>query len=211
MSASSIIFLRHGQTDWNAQGRFQGSTDIPLNEVGRAQAEAMGPYVASLRPDLIVSSPLSRAKDTAQAIARITGQSIREDDRLREAEGGAWEGLTFEEIGRNFGDEFQRWRAGQPGTRAGNGETRLQLAQRFSAGVNDAYVETPSGGLLLVVAHGAAIRAAIPHLLELPEEHWHIIGRLQNCHYHRVEWSIEGSKWMLSEMNIDAGKLLPIS
>lgn len=209
MSAKNLVFLRHGQTDWNAEHRFQGSTDIPLNATGRAQAEALAHYMASLKPDAIVSSPLTRAKDTAQAIASITGKDVYLDERLRETEGGDWEGKTFTELAQEFGETFQAWRSGLFGSKTASGETRVDLAVRFSSAVEEAAASTPENGLLLIVAHGAAIRAAVPHLLGLPEEHWSVIGGLQNCHYHRLEWNQDRDGWRLAEMNVDPSVLEP--
>lgn len=207
MSAQTIYFLRHGQTDWNAEQRFQGSTDIPLNEMGRQQARTAAPYMAQLCPDRIVASPLSRAHHTALAIAEQLQAEVHLDERLKETVGGHWEGKTFDELYTEFQDEFSAWRSGILGARTASGESRLALAERFGNAVEEALAQTPDAGTLLVVAHGAAIRAAVPLLLGLPEEHWSVIGGLQNCHYHRLEWNTDRNGWRLAEMNVNPANM----
>ncbi|MFC0581171.1 histidine phosphatase family protein [Micrococcoides hystricis] len=207
MSASTIYLLRHGQTDWNAEQRFQGSTDIPLNDIGRAQAHAVAPYMANLNPDCIVASPLQRAHHTALAVAERLDMQVNLDDRLRETEGGNWEGLTFAELYEKFPNEFSAWRSGVYGSKTASGESRVQLAERFTQAVEEARALTPRDGTLLVVAHGAAIRAAVPNLLGLPEEYWSVIGGLQNCHYHRLEWNSDRVGWRLAEMNVNPANM----
>jgi len=89
-----IVCLRHGQTLWNVEKRFQGHTDIALDETGVAQAARAASLLAALRPTMIVSSDLRRAFDTASALARLTGLDVAVDKALRERGGGEWEGLT---------------------------------------------------------------------------------------------------------------------
>jgi broad specificity phosphatase PhoE len=93
-----LVLWRHGQTAWNAEGRFQGHRDVPLDAAGWEQAERAAPYLAAMRPVAIVSSDLARAAQTAAALARITGLSVQFDEDLRERFGGGWEGLTGAEI-----------------------------------------------------------------------------------------------------------------
>src|SRR5437764_15194656 len=89
-----VVLLRHGRTEWNATGRFQGQMDSPLDGIGRAQAEAAAVAVAPMRPDAIVTSDLSRAMDTAAAVAAEAGVEPVTDPRLRELFLGSWQGLT---------------------------------------------------------------------------------------------------------------------
>src|SRR5690606_41888945 len=93
-----VVCWRHGQTLWNVEHRFQGHTDIPLDETGIAQAQRAASLLAALRPSMIVSSDLRRAADTAAALAEITGLEVILDKDLRERGGGEWEGLTREQI-----------------------------------------------------------------------------------------------------------------
>ncbi len=89
-----VILLRHGRTEWNASGRFQGQLDSPLDAVGLAQAAAAGTALKPMRPDALVSSDLKRALDTAAVVGAECGLDVTVDQRLREIHLGAWQGLT---------------------------------------------------------------------------------------------------------------------
>ncbi len=104
-----LVLWRHGQTPWNVQGRFQGQTDIQLDEVGVEQAERAARLLAALRPDVIISSDLSRAMATAAPLSRLTGLTVTTDKDLRERHGGAWEGLTDVEIRTRYPVEHAQW------------------------------------------------------------------------------------------------------
>ena len=93
-----IVLWRHGQTEWNMAGRLQGQTDVPLDEVGREQARIAARLLQSLKPSVIVSSDLSRAVDTARALADLVGLDVLLDEGLRETFVGTWQGLTDAEI-----------------------------------------------------------------------------------------------------------------
>jgi len=94
---------------WNAERRFQGQSDCPLDETGRAQADRAARLLAALRPDLIISSDLSRAASTAAPLARLTGLTVILDKDLRERHGGCWEGLTDTEIRERYPDAHATW------------------------------------------------------------------------------------------------------
>ena len=98
----TLVVWRHGQTTYNVERRFQGQSDVPLNEVGLRQAAAAARHLAALRPAAIYSSDLSRASVTAEALARLTGLTVQLDKDLRERSGGSWEGLTEAEIREQF-------------------------------------------------------------------------------------------------------------
>ncbi|MDP9866183.1 MULTISPECIES: histidine phosphatase family protein [Streptosporangium] len=187
-----VVCLRHGQTLWNVERRFQGHSDIPLDETGMAQAARAASLLAALRPSMIVSSDLQRAVDTASALGRITGLNVAVDKDLRERGGGEWEGLTREEISAGWPREFADWEA--PG-----GEHVTDVAKRVSTSVRRWAAELDPDGLLVVASHGAALRLGIASLLGLPEELWSALGGLGNC-----SWSVleEGRKgWRLLEHN----------
>jgi broad specificity phosphatase PhoE len=201
-----IVFWRHGQTMWNAEHRFQGQIDIPLDDTGLAQAERSARSLALLRPDVIIASDLQRAATTAEHLSALTNIPIRIDAELRETHAGRWEGLTRPELLEQFGEELARWSAGSD-IRPGGGETRLEVAERMVRAVHRGLSETPSEGTLVVVTHGGSARAAIGALLHLPWEHWAALGVLSNC-----AWSVLtenttefGPPWRLQEYN--AGSL----
>ena len=106
MDALRVVLWRHGQTIWNAEHRYQGHTDIPLDETGLAQAQRAARLLAALGPHAIIASDLSRAAETAQALGELTGVPVRHDQRLRERSGGAWEGLTNDDIREKYPDQW---------------------------------------------------------------------------------------------------------
>jgi probable phosphoglycerate mutase len=177
------VLLRHGQTIWNVEHRFQGHTDIPLDEVGQAQAERAGRLLAALRPDVIVSSDLSRAVATAQPLATLTGLVVTLDKDLRERSGGKWEGLSDDEIRERYPKERAAW---DPP----DGEKAPAVAERVAAAFRRAADGLPPGGLAVLVSHGAALRFGMERLLGIPDETSGVLGPLSNC-----SWSILGQRW----------------
>jgi glucosyl-3-phosphoglycerate phosphatase len=186
------VLLRHGQTTWNAEGRFQGHADIPLDEAGVTQAQRAAGMLAALRPDVIVSSDLARAVSTAQPLARLTGLVITLDKDLRERSGGLWEGLVGAEIRERWPAEHAAWDPPE-------GESREAVADRVAVAFSRAADGVPAGGLGVVVSHGAALRLGIERVLGLPVEASSVLGPLSIC-----SWSVLGlrkGKWRLLEHN----------
>jgi len=109
---TDLILWRHGQTDYNLQGRIQGRVDIPLNDTGREQARRAADCIAALGPTRIVSSPLARARATAEVLASLTGLSVEIDQGLAEKSFGDWEGLKAADIKKQWPDHYATWRAG---------------------------------------------------------------------------------------------------
>jgi len=191
-----VVCWRHGQTVWNVESRFQGQTDIPLNDTGRAQAVRAARMLAALEPDAIVCSDLQRAAETARALGRLTGLPVKEDKDLRERSGGEWEGLTSAEIRAGWPDEYTKWQP--PG-----GDPVDEVADTVAAAIERHVADLPQGGLLVAVGHGASLRLGIARLLGLPEDAWDALGGLSNC-----SWSVVGEGrrgWRLLEHN--AGSL----
>jgi broad specificity phosphatase PhoE len=193
-----VVFWRHGQTSWNLEGRFQGTTDIPLTDTGTAQARRAARLLAALRPDALVSSDLQRAADTAAELAAVTGLRAVRDAGLRETYAGSWQGLTNQEIQDRYGDEYRAWKLGET-VRRGGGELGTEVADRAVPVVLDAVKNLPDRGTLVVVSHGGTIRMAIGRMLGLGADHWEALGGLSNCC-----WSVlgEGARgWRLLEHN----------
>ncbi len=187
-----VVCWRHGQTRWNVEHRFQGHTDIELDETGVAQAARAASLLASLEPSLIVSSDLRRAYDTAAHLARLTGLDINVDKDLRERSGGDWEGLTSQEIKERWPYEYAIWSIP-------NGEPASAVATRVADAIRRWAERIEDDQVLVVVSHGAAIRFGLAHLLGLPEELWHALGGLSNCSWSVVEEGRSG--WRLMEHN----------
>ncbi|WP_030783401.1 histidine phosphatase family protein [Streptomyces sp. NRRL S-920] len=193
-----IILWRHGQTAWNLERRFQGSTDIELTETGIAQARRAARLLASLKPDAIVASDLKRAAATAGELAAVTGLPVTYEQGLRETYAGKWQGLTHEEIIARFGDQYAAWKRGEP-VRRGGGELETEVADRAAPIVLRHAEKLPDNGTLVVVSHGGTIRTTIGRLLGLDSHHWEGLGGLSNCC-----WSVLGQGargWRLLEHN----------
>ncbi|MFF1644368.1 histidine phosphatase family protein [Streptomyces sp. NPDC058240] len=193
-----IVLWRHGQTAWNLERRFQGSTDIALTEAGVGQAQRAARLLASLKPDAIVASDLQRAAATAAELAAITGLEVAHDAGLRETYAGAWQGLTHEEIVGQYGDQYAAWKRGEA-VRRGGGELETEVADRAAPVVLGHADKLPENGTLVVVSHGGTIRTTIGRLLGLEAHHWEGLGGLSNCC-----WSVlgEGARgWRLLEHN----------
>jgi broad specificity phosphatase PhoE len=160
-----LYFIRHGETDWNAQARLQGQRDVPLNDVGRAQADEVGVRLRSLVPDVerlpFLASPLGRTRETMERMRRAIGlppPDYATDDRLKEITFGRWEGLTWKEVrardpGGAKAREANKWGFVPP-----DGESYAMLAQRIAPWLKEQ--DTPK----VVVAHGGVARVLI-HLM----------------------------------------------
>ncbi|WP_405697937.1 histidine phosphatase family protein [Streptomyces coelicoflavus] len=193
-----VILWRHGQTAWNVERRFQGSTDVELTGTGVAQARRAAGLLVHLRPDAIVASDLVRAADTAAELSVLTGLEVTLEEGLRETYAGVWQGLTHDEIIARHGDEYAAWKRGEP-VRRGGGELETEVADRAAPVVLRHAEKLPEDGTLVVVSHGGTIRTTIGRLLGLEPHSWESLGGLTNCC-----WSVlgEGARgWRLLEHN----------
>jgi probable phosphoglycerate mutase len=198
-----LVILRHGRTEWNAQRRYQGQADPPLDQVGRAQALQAAALVAEMAPDLLLSSDLQRARATAEKVASLTGLDLQIDKRLRERHLGHWEGLTRDEVEARFPDEFADWAAGRDVTRRG-GESRQQVADRAV----DLVAGLPEVELVVLVSHGATAMCLTAALLGLPQTP-SVLGPLANCHW--TELRDDGHGWNLRAHNAGPpGPVIPL-
>lgn len=175
-----LVLVRHGQTDFNREGRLQGQVDIPLNATGIRQAESLAPVLAETMPDVLVASPLERARETARLMSRGTDLEIRTDEAFLERGFGRWEGLRGEEIRRRWPEEHAAWRAHRP-VRGLDVEDRPDVGERVAAACR-ALVADHVGGTVMVVAHGAAITLGITTLLGLDANGFRGLAGLENCH-----------------------------
>jgi broad specificity phosphatase PhoE len=162
-----LILVRHGETDWNRAGRFQGQTDEGLNEKGLKQAQEVAAALLPLRPIALYTSPLPRALETAQVISRLTALPVKTLEGLREAHLGELEGITGEELRTRYPDFFRRWREDPSSVTMPGGESLAQLQER-AWGATLAIARAHSDGPAVVVTHNFAIRAILCRLLGLP-------------------------------------------
>jgi len=198
-----LVLLRHGRTAWNAERRYQGQEDPPLDEVGQAQALEAAALVAAMHPDLVVSSDLRRADQTAQKIVALTGQPLIHDSRLRERHLGHWQGLTRDEVQARYPGEFADWLAGRDVTRRG-GESRQEVATRALKALD----ELAEAELTVLVSHGATSMCLTAALLGLPQTP-SILGPLANCHW--TELRDSGDGWTLRAHNAGPpGPVIPL-
>jgi broad specificity phosphatase PhoE len=194
-----LILWRHGRTAWNADKRIQGHADAPLDDTGRAQAEAAAARLAALRPDALVASDLSRATDTAAPLARLTGLTVATDPRLRERGFGQWQGLTHAEVEAAHPEAYARWRRGRP-VDACDVEHVDDLAKRAAAAFGDAVALAP-GGTVVAVTHGGAVKQGIGLLLGWPAPALRTIGVLDNCHWAELRHD-PARGWRLKSYNV---------
>jgi glucosyl-3-phosphoglycerate phosphatase len=200
LPVSRLVLWRHGRTEWNAEGRFQGQLDPPLDEQGRRQAALAAPYIAAgLSPDdtVVVSSDLVRAADTARVLSGLLGVQVRLDERLREHGMGSWEGLTRAEVADRFPGQYADWMAGRPVEGRG-GEDPAAVGERAL----EALVDLPAAGTAVVVTHGGTAGRLIERLLGLGPEHRRVFGPLANCAW--SELTAQGSRWRLLRHNSSA-------
>ncbi len=166
-----ILLARHGETPWNAEGRYQGQEDIPLSPVGEIQARALGVRLADVRIDRAVASPLVRARTTAEfALGDARKAMLSTDAGLMEIAHGTWEGLLASEIRERDGERLQAWREApdtvlMPGP---GGESLQQVFDRAWPAFARAAHGLGDNDTLLVVAHDAVNRVLLCHLLGIP-------------------------------------------
>jgi probable phosphoglycerate mutase len=181
-----LVIWRHGQTAHNLGGRIQGSSEVPLDDEGRRQAEAAAQHLALLEPVALWSSDLGRARSTAAALAALTGLEIQLDPRLCEREFGLWEGHAVTDIAERWPTEYARWRAGDDIPEIGM-ETRKTAAARFVAAAADAVQAAPDGSTVVLTTHGGVSVCGITALLELDPVHWLGLRVMRNAHWAVLE------------------------
>jgi len=153
---TTLLLVRHGETDWNRERRWQGHTDRVLNETGRMQARTLAAELAEERLAAVYSSDLVRARETAEILATPHGLAVRLDSRLREVDVGEWSGLTNAEIEQRFPDGFDRRLGGGVGWE--RGETYDEMGSRVVAAIHEIAAAHPDE-TVAVVTHGGAMRA----------------------------------------------------
>ena len=160
-----LLLARHGESIWNAERRFQGSTDIPLSARGRAQAEALARGLRGYRVRAAYVSPFRRAVETAELALRGTDVPLVVIDELRELSLGAWEGCTVDEVRARDGDPYVAWIRTPHDCPPPGGEPLPAVSDRVRAGLERIAAAHPNGDDVLVVAHGGVISVYACHLL----------------------------------------------
>jgi broad specificity phosphatase PhoE len=174
VTGARILLIRHAESQWNAAGRWQGHGDPPLSARGRQQADALAGELAGQGIDVLVSSDLARARETAAALARALGLVCVHDARFRELDVGAWTGLSREEIERRDPERLARFDAGDPDAPAGGAETRAQIRRRVRTAAAGLAAAHPARCVALVT-HLGVIRALLPGA-ELRNGEWRLVA-----------------------------------
>ena len=200
----TLILLRHGQTAWNAEGRAQGHTDVPLDEVGRAQAAAAGPALARLEPVALVTSDLARAWETAAYVEEASGLAAVADPRLREYDLGERTGMTMPEYAASFPDEYAAFRQGRYEVVPG-GESTATVTARVTAVLREVLAALAPGECGVVVSHGGALKVSLVEVLGWPAELAASVRGLDNCGWAELEDTGAGGALRLAAYNRVAG------
>ena len=164
----NVYLVRHAESQYNAEGRIQGQSDVPLSTLGLQQADALARAFRDVALDAVYSSPLRRALDTASRIASHHHLEVITDSRLMEINAGVFQGLRFEEMASQYPDAAARWAAGDPDFVIPGGESRRALMQRGKKALED--ILNQPWQHVVVVAHGGLLSAALKGLLDIPAE-----------------------------------------
>ncbi len=205
----TLVLLRHGRTEWNHVGRAQGHADVPLDATGRAQAVAVAPLVAALRPARLWSSDLARAAETAAHVAEACGLKVEEDARLREFSVGERTGLTWAESVERFpwiaeGVGLGERLAGVPGS-----ESDADVRARIVPAVEECLAALGPGETGVAVTHGAALKLALGGLLGWDDDAVRALMVLDNCRWAAVVATTDDGPHRLREYGMGDVASLP--
>lgn len=191
-----LLVWRHGETEHNVGGIWQGQLDTDLSARGLEQARAAAQALADLGPSALVSSDLRRAAHTAAELASVTGLPVAYDERLREIHVGTWQGMSQGDVAQRYPEAMDALARGEDLVRGEHGESVAHVAQRVLAAAQDVLADLPEDGALVVATHGVAGRALVAGLIGLEQQQaWRSLGGLRNCHWaelaeHRTGWRL---------------------
>lgn len=192
-----IILLRHGETQWNVEGRFQGQIDTDLSERGLAQGRKAAAALATVPIDVAIASPLSRSYLTCKMAADMHKLPVRKDSRLIEISHGLWEGVHADEIRNRYGEELALWHRAPEKVQMPEGENLEDVRKRVREAF-DEYTREYDGKTVLICAHDAVNKAIICDLLGLSMAHfWQI--KQDNACINVLEW--DTGVWRVVTLN----------
>lgn len=194
-----IVLVRHGATDWNLQGRCQGSSDRDLSEVGVRQAEQLAELLRHENFHALYSSSLRRARQTAELISRPHKLPILIEDNVRELDHGELEGLTFNEIKQNYGEFLTRWRSEPAEVLVPGGERLADVAARAWSGLKQIVRRHPEAERILVVSHNFPILGIVCHVTNTHLNDYRTF-HLDPCSVTRLQYDGNGD-WQLTHIN----------
>jgi len=199
--AARLLLLRHGRTAWNATGRFQGHADIPLDDLGLAQAGVAAEALRPVRIDEVWASDLARARETARIAVDGRGLPVRTDPALREIHVGEWEGLTAAEVVARDPDFGRRYLAGEDVRRSATGETTSEVGHRVAAALRTITERAADDATVLVGTHGIAAMTGALAFLGLDHGQWLRFASLTNCHWIDLRRSAD-RPWRIHGWNV---------
>ncbi|GGB40647.1 phosphoglycerate mutase [Flexivirga endophytica] len=196
-----LVVWRHGETTYNAAGKWQGQFDAPLSERGREQAADSAELLAGMEISQIVASDLSRAADTARSLSEISGTPVAFDKRFREINVGNWAGLTTPEIRVEHADTLARLAAGEDVRRGETGETVVEVAERVTQAAHEVVATMRPGETAVIATHGFAARALCASLTGIPQQiAMRSFQGMGNCHW--AQLVEHGDGWQLAGWNL---------
>lgn len=195
---TTLVLVRHGQTEWNRVERFRGQADIALNETGRAQAEAAAQAIQERwRPASVYLSPLERAMDTAKAIGRRFDLTPRPEPALTDIDYGSWQGLAVEDVRKRWPEILDAWYREPATVRIPGGESLDGVRVRCDSGLRSLTARHP-GEIVIVVGHTVVNRVMLLIALGLGNDcFWHL--RQDTCAINQIDW--DGRCFVLASMN----------
>ncbi len=201
-----FYFVRHGETAWNAEERLCGSTDVPLSDVGRRQAQLLGLRLQPILVEALYSSPLMRALETARLMGEAIGREPVVDERLAELNYGAWEGRLFAEIKRTSPAIYCAWDADPANVAPPEGETGVHLIERVTPFMADV-AQSHRSGNVVVVCHKTVCRLLACHIMGVPLAEYRRRLNMDNAAVNIFE-TVEGN-WRVVALN-DTSHLAPL-
>jgi alpha-ribazole phosphatase len=169
------LLIRHGQTEWNVSGKYTGQSDIPLNDTGRLQSQQLIEKLKDSPPDVVITSDLMRARETAEILAAPFNLPVQTDARLREINQGIWEGMAFSDIKAKYAAEFAARQDNPLEVAPPGGETLRQVKERVLTAVAS-ITQTHQGMRVAIVAHGLALALIKAHYTNTPiSQVWELI------------------------------------
>ncbi len=177
---NTVYLVRHGQTAWNREEVFRGRADIPLNESGRKEALLTGKYLRGVGVDSLYSSPLSRAIETAEAIARYQREEVQILEGLIDIDFGGWQGISHEVVRERYAELYRQWKDAPHLVRFPEGESLEEVRER-ALGAIHGLVRDHAGEILVMVSHRVVNKIVICGLLGLDNSHFWQIGQDTGC------------------------------
>jgi broad specificity phosphatase PhoE len=205
LTGRRLVLLRHGRTSWNAINRAQGHADVELDDLGHAQARAAASYLAGMRPAALWTSDLTRARQTCAYVEKATGLLAKADERLREFDVGARQGMTIAELAEAFPAEYDRWVRGEDIARVPGAEDADGVAARMLPALRECLESLTAGETGIVVTHGACLKVGLAELLGWPRSMVPSLKGLDNCGWAVVHERMAGGHLRLEAYNQQVG------